>query len=252
MPSAIMPTPASWLARLHAGEDAGATLRGPGGSLLREHDVPVHALVEQRGVRSHGVFGIGLKIDVLSPHAVLKVMDLRDSLGNPAPANTVCVSDVLLAVDGKSVENVRHRPPHTEPAAAALPLSCLAVLLSMPSTPHQYPCAQRRPGVGSRVLQFFPRALARVGHGGRDGMGRQRRPTIATLRGPPRELRLPDSCRGTRPSWRAPFSARKTVASAWPCARLRQNYMNMNGRFRGNEKRSQRNLSKKKLFPSGS
>ena len=117
-------------------------MRGPGGSLLREHDVPVHALVEQRGVRSHGVFGIGLKIDVLSPHAVLKVMDLRDSLGNPAPAKTVCVSDVLLAVDGKSVENVRHRPPHTEPAAAALPLSCLAVL---------FPCSRR---VARRVSCF--------------------------------------------------------------------------------------------------
>jgi hypothetical protein len=85
MPSAIMPTPASWLTRPHAGEDAWATLRGPGGSLLREHDVPVHALVEQRGVRSQSVFGIGLKIDVLSPHAVLKVMDLRDSLGNRRP-----------------------------------------------------------------------------------------------------------------------------------------------------------------------
>ena len=44
------------------------------------------------------------------PHEVLQVMDLRDSLGNPAPADTVCVSDVLLAVDGKSVENVRQRP----------------------------------------------------------------------------------------------------------------------------------------------
>jgi hypothetical protein len=99
-----MPKPGRW------GADAGAPLRGPGGSLLREHDVPVHALVEQRGVRSQGVFGIGLKIDVLSPHEILKVMDLRDSLGNPAPADTVCVSDVLLAVDGKSVENVRQRP----------------------------------------------------------------------------------------------------------------------------------------------
>jgi hypothetical protein len=40
------------------------------------------------------------------PHEVLQVMDLRDSLGNPAPADTVCVSDVLL---GKSVENRRQR-----------------------------------------------------------------------------------------------------------------------------------------------
>ena len=168
-----MPTPASWLARLHAGEDAGATLRGPGGSLLREHDVPVHALVEQRGVRSHGVFGIGLKIDVLSPHAVLKVMDLRDSLGNPAPAKTVCVSDVLLAVDGKSVENVRQRP-----------------------------ASQR--ARGSRPSFILSRCPF---------------PLLSTRR-PPRELLVPG--RGMRRSWRATFSARKTAACAWPCARLQR------------------------------
>ena len=108
-------------------------MRGPGGSLLREHDLPVHALVEQRGVRSQGVFGIGLKIDVLSPHVVLKVMDLRDSLGNPAPADTVCVSDVLLAVDGKSVENVRQRPA----TQRAQPLVLCPVSLSFG------PCSRR-------------------------------------------------------------------------------------------------------------
>ncbi len=143
MPSAIMPTPASWHARQHAGEDAGATSRGPGGSLLREHDLPVHALVEQRGVRSQGVFGIGLKIDVLSPHVVLKVMDLRDSLGNPAPADTVCVSDVLLAVDGKSVENVRQRPA----TQRAQPLVLCPVSLSFG------PCSRR---VARRVSCVCP------------------------------------------------------------------------------------------------
>ena len=131
--------PASRLAWQHAaGADAGAQFQGPGSSLLRMHDAPVHALAEQRQVRSLGVYGIGLKIDVLSPHEVLKVIDLRDALGNPAPEGTVRVSDVLLAVDGKSVENVS---PHQR----ASPRSALRCCPVRPS--HcPWPCPRcRRP-----------------------------------------------------------------------------------------------------------
>jgi hypothetical protein len=66
---------------------------------------PGAAIVETREEKRCGVFGIGLKIDVLSPHEVLKIMDLRDANGNPAPRGAVNVSDVLLAVDGQSVED---------------------------------------------------------------------------------------------------------------------------------------------------
>ncbi len=122
--------PASRLAWHHAaGADAGAQFQGPGGSLLRMHDAPVHALAEQRQVRSLGVYGIGLKIDVLSPHEVLKIMDLRDALGNPAPAGTVCVSDVLLAVDGKSVENVS---PHERATSCDASRAPVALSLAVP------------------------------------------------------------------------------------------------------------------------
>ena len=71
----------------------------------REVDVP-EAMVERRTVRHCGLYGIGLKIDVLCPHEVLKVIDLRDAYGDPAPPGAVNVSDVLLSVNGKSVENV--------------------------------------------------------------------------------------------------------------------------------------------------
>jgi len=37
---------------------------------------------------------------------VLKIIDLQDASGNPAPVGAVNVSDILLSVDGQSVENV--------------------------------------------------------------------------------------------------------------------------------------------------
>ena len=82
-------------------------MQGPGSSLSRAHDLRIDAMVQRREVRHRGVFGIGLKIDVLSPHEVLKIIDLRDELGKPVPAGTVKVSDILVSVDGKAVENVR-------------------------------------------------------------------------------------------------------------------------------------------------
>ena len=81
---------------------------GPGSlpeSAVASASLQCAAIVEKREDKQCGVFGIGLKIDVLSPHEVLKVIDLRDANGDSAPMGIVSVSDVLLSVDGQTVEN---------------------------------------------------------------------------------------------------------------------------------------------------
>ena len=69
-------------------------------------DLGPKAVIERREVNHCGLYGIGLKIDVFSPHEVLKVIDLRDVSGKPAPPGAIKVLDVLLSVDGMCVENV--------------------------------------------------------------------------------------------------------------------------------------------------
>jgi hypothetical protein len=53
---------------------------------------------------SGGDYGIGMKVDVAAPHAVLKVTALQDADGEDIN-DRVGVGDALLSVDGKTVAN---------------------------------------------------------------------------------------------------------------------------------------------------
>lgn len=80
---------------------------GPGSLLLSSDSEGMSsstAMVERRQVNQCGVYGIGLKIDVSPPHEVLKVLDLQDAHGRPS-SGVLHIGDVLLSVDGTSVEN---------------------------------------------------------------------------------------------------------------------------------------------------